>query len=153
MVRLGEEVKPFIYLFYIHNAKQGLQELRGLPPALGAGVQVRRRAREEQAHLRLIQTEGPQLFSVARIERVLDTCSAQNSAVDALVAARIDTGRLCTHPEILAHVHALVTLRVDLWAILVAQASDGHRAAIRFPRERLLRIREHAGEPRRSLLE
>ena len=122
-----------------------------MPPALGAGVQVRRLAREEQAHLRLIQTESPQLFSVARNERVLDTCSAQNSAVDALVAARIDTGRLRTHPELLPHVHALKALSVLLWPVFVAKASDGHRAAPRLIGERLLRRREHAGEPRRSL--
>ena len=91
-----------------------------MPPALGAGVQVRRRAREEQAHLRFRQAEGPQLFSVARIKRVLDTPVTQNRYVAILVAARIYTRSVGAHTELLPYVYSLKTLTVLPGAILVA---------------------------------
>ena len=42
-----------------------------MPPALGAGVQVRRLAREEQAHFR--QVEGPQLIFTLQYDALTET--------------------------------------------------------------------------------
>ena len=44
-----------------------------MPPALGAGVQVRRLAREEQAHLRFRQVEGPQLIFTLQYDALTET--------------------------------------------------------------------------------